>query len=87
MIKKVNKKVLIGKVVSNKMDKTITVLVEWLKLHPIYKKYLRKSKKFKAHDEKSICKIGDKVKIIECRPISRHKHFRLVEVLEKTRGN
>jgi small subunit ribosomal protein S17 len=85
MEKKSFKKTLIGNVVSNKMDKTIVVLVERLKLHPLYKKYVRKSKKFKAHDEKNICKIGDKVKIIECRPLSKDKNYRLLEVLDKAK--
>jgi small subunit ribosomal protein S17 len=67
------------------MDKTIVVIVEQLKLHPLYKKYVRKSKKFKAHDEKNVCKIGDKVKIIECRPLSKDKNYRLLEVLDKAK--
>lgn len=79
------KKTLVGKVVSNKMEKTIVVLVESIKPHPIYKKYVRKSKKYKAHDEQNSCKIGDKVKIIECRPLSKDKHFRLLETIEKVR--
>lgn len=85
MEKKVNKKTLVGSVVSDKMDKTIVVLVERLKQHSIYKKYLRRSKKFKVHDEKNLAKNGDKVKIIECRPISKHKSFRLLEVQEKAK--
>ncbi len=85
MERKSFKKTLIGSVVSNKMDKTVVVLVEHLKLHPLYKKYIRKSKKFKAHDEKNVCKIGDKVKIIECRPLSKDKNFRLLEVLDKAK--
>ena len=85
MEKKSFKKTLIGNVVSNKMDKTIVVVVERLKLHSLYKKYVRKSKKFKAHDEKNICKIGDKVKIIECRPLSKDKNYRLLEVLDKAK--
>ncbi|AEM68546.1 30S ribosomal protein S17 [Mycoplasma putrefaciens] len=74
---------LIGKVVSDKMDKTITVLVETYKNHPIYKKRVKYSKKYKAHDEQQIAKIGDKVEIIETRPLSRTKNFRLVKVIEK----
>ncbi|AGJ90992.1 30S ribosomal protein S17 [Mycoplasma putrefaciens Mput9231] len=74
---------LIGKVVSDKMDKTITVLVETYKNHPIYKKRVKYSKKYKAHDEQQIAKIGDKVEIMETRPLSRTKNFRLVKVIEK----
>ncbi|MBB6212607.1 30S ribosomal protein S17 [Borreliella californiensis] len=78
-----NKKELIGKVVSDKMSKTIVVEIVQRKMHPIYRKYLKVSKKVKAHDEKEISKVGDKVKIIEVRPISKDKRWSLVEVLEK----
>jgi small subunit ribosomal protein S17 len=74
-----------GKVVSSKMDKTVTVLVERLVKHPMYGKYLRRSTKFKAHDEENTCNEGDVVMIAECRPISKNKSWRLVEVVE--RGN
>ena len=85
MEKKVDKKALVGTVVSDKMNKTLVVLVERKIQHPIYKKYIRVSKKFKAHDEKSTAKEGDTVKIISCRPISKDKSFRLLEILKKAK--
>ena len=72
------RKELFGKVVSDKMDKTIVVLVETYKNHPLYGKRVKYSKKFKAHDENNTAKIGDKVKIMETRPLSKDKRFRLV---------
>lgn len=78
------RKVLVGKVVSDKMDKTITVLVETYKNHPIYKKRVKYSKKYKAHDELQVAKMGDKVEIMETRPLSATKNFRLVRVVEKS---
>lgn len=78
-----SRRVLTGKVVSDKMNKTITVLVETYKNDPIYKKRVLYSKKYKAHDEKEEAKIGDKVEIMETRPMSATKNFRLVKVLEK----
>ena len=77
------RKVLTGIVVSDKMDKTITVLVETYKNHPLYKKRVKYSKKYKAHDENGVAGIGDTVKIMETRPLSATKHFRLVEVIKK----
>lgn len=77
------RKVLTGTVVSDKMDKTITVLVETYKNHPLYHKRVKYSKKYKAHDENGVAGIGDTVKIMETRPLSATKHFRLVEVLKK----
>ena len=74
---------LIGKVVSNKTDKTITVLVETYKNHPLYQKRVKYSKKYAAHDEKNEAKVGDTVRIVETRPLSKTKHFRLVEIIEK----
>ncbi|MEC4749653.1 30S ribosomal protein S17 [Methylomicrobium sp. Wu6] len=71
-----------GRVVSNKMDKTITVLVERVVKHPVYGKYIKKSTKMMAHDENNVCQEGDVVSIASCRPMSRHKTFKLVEVLE-----
>jgi len=73
------RRVLQGTVVSDKGDKTITVLVERRVMHPIYKKYIRQSKKYAAHDEKNVHKVGDVVEIIECRPISKRKRWMLVE--------
>ncbi|AWG42860.1 30S ribosomal protein S17 [Candidatus Borreliella tachyglossi] len=80
-----NKKELIGKVVSDKMKKTIVVEIVQRKMHPIYHKYLKVSRKVKAHDEKEESRIGDKVKIIEARPISKEKRWILVGVLEKSK--
>mgnify|MGYP002521148896 FL=1 len=77
------KRELVGKVVSDKTDKTITVLVETYKNHPLYKKRVKYSKKYAAHDEKNEARIGDIVRIVETRPLSRTKRFRLVEIVEK----
>ena len=74
-----------GMVVSDKMDKTITVAIERKVPHPIYKKYFKKTTKLMAHDEKSECGIGDKVKIMEIRPLSKRKRWRLVEIVEKAK--
>ena len=71
-----------GRVVSNKMDKTITVLVERVVKHPVYGKYVKRSTKLMAHDENNSCQEGDIVAITSCRPMSKHKTFRLVSVLE-----
>jgi len=75
---------IVGRVISNKMDKTITVAVERTVKHPLYGKLLRKTTKLHAHDEKNECNEGDLVAVVETRPLSRSKHFRLVEVLEST---
>ena len=80
-----NKKQIIGIVTSTKMDKTISVKVERKIKHPIYGKYLRKTKKFLAHDEQNDCGEGDLVKIIESRPLSRRKRWTLVEVIERAK--
>jgi len=77
------RKVYTGRVVSDKMDKTVTVLVETYKKHALYGKRVKYSKKFKAHDEQNVAKIGDVVRIMETRPLSATKRFRLVEVVEK----
>ncbi|WP_209125323.1 MULTISPECIES: 30S ribosomal protein S17 [Bacillaceae] len=77
------RKVYIGRVVSDKMDKTITVLVETYKKDRLYGKRVKYSKKFKAHDEENTAKVGDIVKIMETRPLSKDKRFRLVEVVEE----
>ena len=74
-----------GFVVSNKMDKTITVAIERKVPHPIYKKYFKKTTKLMAHDEKQECGLGDKVKIMETRPLSKNKRWRLVEIVEKAK--
>ncbi len=80
-----SRKVKIGRVVSDKMDKTIVVMIEGFKAHPIYSKRVKDSNKFKAHDEANIAKIGDKVKIMETKPISKDKRWRLVEIVEKAK--
>jgi len=79
------RKTRIGAVVSNKMDKTITVAIERKVPHPIYKKYFKKTTKLMAHDEKKECGLGDKVKIMETRPLSKNKRWRLVEIVEKAK--
>ena len=79
------RKTRIGKVVSDKMDKTITVAIEDHVKHPLYGKIVKKTVKFKAHDEKNECGIGDTVKIMETRPISKDKRWRLVEIIEKAK--
>ncbi len=78
-----NGRSLVGNVVSNKCDKTIVVRVETLVQHPLFKKFIRRHKKFMAHDPNNECSIGDKVKIIEFRPLSRNKRWHLVSILEK----
>ncbi|MDR1654102.1 MAG: 30S ribosomal protein S17 [Prevotellaceae bacterium] len=74
-----------GVVFSNKMDKTITVAVKWKEKHPIYGKFVNKTKKFHAHDEKNDCNIGDTVRIMETRPLSKTKRWRLVEIIERVK--
>mgnify|MGYP004460067309 FL=1 len=77
------RRTLIGTVASNKMDKTIVVKVETAVRHPIYKKIVKRTYKLKAHDEENVCQIGDKVKVMETRPLSKDKRWRLVEIVEK----
>ena len=77
------RKVMIGTVTSDKMDKTIVVSVETSVKHPIYGKVVKRTYKLKAHDEENQCQVGDKVKVMETRPLSKDKRWRLVEVLEK----
>lgn len=79
------RKVREGIVVSDKMDKTIVVAIETMALHPIYKKRVKKTMKFKAHDENNVAQTGDKVRIMETRPLSRDKRWRLVDIIEKAR--
>jgi len=76
----------VGYVVSNKMNKTVVVEIERSVIHPRYRKVLRRVTKFKAHDEENACKVGDRVRMVETRPISKDKHMRVVEVLEKGQG-
>ena len=73
------RRVLQGVVVSDKGEKTVTVLVERRVMHPLYKKFIKRSKKYRAHDENNVHKVGDVVRIEECRPISRHKRWTVVE--------
>jgi small subunit ribosomal protein S17 len=73
----------VGRVISNKMNKTVVVAVERSVIHPVYRKILRRVTKLKAHDEQNTCHIGDRVRMVETRPISKDKHWRVVEVLEK----
>ena len=75
----------VGVVSSNKMDKTITVAVKWKEKHPIYGKFVNKTKKYHAHDEKNECNIGDTVRIMETRPLSRTKRWRLVNIIERAK--
>ena len=79
------RKVKVGKVVSDKMDKTMVVAAEDSVKHPLYKKIVKRTKKLKAHDEKNECKIGDRVEIMETRPLSKDKRWRLVEIIERAK--
>ena len=79
------RKTRVGLVVSNKMDKTITVAIERKVPHPIYKKYFKKTTKLMAHDEKGECNMGDRVKIMETRPLSAKKRWRMVEIIDKAK--
>ena len=80
-----NRKVRTGKVISNKMNKTVSVLIERLTKHRLYHRVVRRSNKVLAHDENNVCQIGDKVKIIETRPLSKRKRWRVDEIIEKAR--
>ena len=79
------RKVREGKVVSDKMDKTVVVAIEYSVRHPLYGKIVKRTVKFKAHDEHNECAIGDRVRIMETRPISKDKRWRLVEIIEKAK--
>jgi small subunit ribosomal protein S17 len=85
MLERNLRKTRIGVVTSNRMDKTVTVAVERKVKHPIYGKFVKKTTKFHAHDEKNECTIGDTVRIMETRPLSKTKRWRLVEVVEKAK--
>lgn len=85
MAERGNRKVRQGKVVSDKMDKTIVVSIEDSVKHPLYKKVIKRTSKLKVHDENNECSIGDKVKVMETRPLSRDKRWRLVEVIKKAK--
>jgi small subunit ribosomal protein S17 len=82
---KVKRREWVGRVLSNKMNKTVVVAVERSVIHPVYRKVLRRMTKFKAHDEQNVCQVGDQVRLVETRPISKDKHWRVVEVLSKGR--
>ncbi|ABA87969.1 ribosomal protein S17 [Syntrophotalea carbinolica DSM 2380] len=78
-----NRKTRVGVVISDKMDKTVVVKVDQMVKHPIYKKYIKRRVTFKAHDEENRCNVGDKVSVVETRPLSRDKRWRVREILEK----
>lgn len=80
------RKVRIGQVVSDKMDKTVVVAVETLRRHPLYKKAIRRTKKYKVHDEGNVCKVGDRVKILETRPLSKEKRWCVIEIISKSKS-
>ena len=80
-----DRKVEVGKVVSDKMDKTIVVAIEDSVKHPLYKKIIKRTVKLKAHDENNECAIGDRVRVMETRPLSKEKRWRLVEIIEKAK--
>ena len=79
------RKTRVGKVVSDKMDKTVVVAIVDNVKHPLYKKIIKRTVKMKAHDEKNECRIGDRVEIMECRPLSKDKNWRVVEIIEKAK--
>ncbi len=79
------RKTLVGRVVSDRMDKTVTVSVERLVQHPVYKKIIKKTSKIYAHDEENQCKAGDKVKVMSTRPLSKMKRWRVVEIIERAK--
>lgn len=85
MVEKSNKRTIQGLVVSDKMDKTIVVRAERLVKHSVFHKYVRRYEKYKVHDEKNDCKVGDKVLIIESKPVSKDKRWRVREILEKAK--
>ena len=85
MVEQSNKRTIKGVVVSNKMDKTIVVKAERLVKHSVFHKYVRRHTKYKAHDEQNLCKLGDTVLIIEARPLSKEKRWRMLEIMEKAK--
>jgi small subunit ribosomal protein S17 len=80
------RKTRIGQVVSNKTNKTVLVAVRWRQQHPLYRKSIRRVSKFQAHDENNICQLGDQVQIIETRPLSKTKRWRVIQILESSKG-
>jgi len=85
MEKRKPRKTLVGRVVSDKMNKTVTVSVERLVQHPVYKKIIKKTSKIYAHDEENQCRVGDKVKVMSTRPLSKLKRWRVVEIIERAK--
>ncbi len=85
MAERTLRKTRVGKVVSDKMDKTVVVAIEDNVRHPLYKKIIKRTVKFKAHDEQNACGVGDKVQIMETRPLSKDKRWRVVEIIEKAK--
>jgi len=85
-VERAKRKTRSGVVVSNKMDKSVVVAVETLVRHPLYGRIMRRTRKFMAHDEENQCRVGDKVRIMETRPLSRRKRWRVTEVLERAKG-
>ena len=83
--KRANRKQLVGKVISNKMDKTIVVEIERMRMHQLYKKSVKKTMHLKSHDERNECSIGDVVRIEETRPLSKEKFYKLIEIVEKVK--
>jgi len=77
------RKVQVGKVVSDKMDKSVVIAIETLVRHPLYGKIVKSTKRFQAHDEENACRVGDKVRVMETRPISKNKRWRVIEILER----
>ena len=84
-IRTTSRKTRVGKVVSDKMDKTVVVIVEDRVAHPIYKKIIKRTYRLKAHDENNSCGVGDRVRVMETRPLSRDKRWRVVEIVEKAK--
>ena len=84
-IRTTSRKTRVGKVVSDKMDKTVVVIVEDRVAHPIYKKIIKRTYRLKAHDENNECGVGDRVKVMETRPLSKDKRWRVVEIIEKAK--
>jgi len=80
------RKRLVGTVISNRMNKTAVILVDRLTKHAIYKKYIRRRAKYMVHDPRNVCQIGDKVGIVECRPISKRKRWQIADIIEKTQA-
>ena len=84
-VRETSRKTRVGRVVSDKMDKTIVVAIEDRVAHPLYKKIVKRTYKLKAHDEKNEAGVGDRVRVMETRPLSKEKHWRLVEIVEKAK--